>query len=95
MGWMVQGSNPSGGEIFHAVRLALRPTRSSVQSVPDVSQGKSSWNMKLTTLLLLLGCEWVGTIPPPLLCATIVMSSDDLYFFLIMNIIERIDNIYI
>ena len=96
MGWTVQRSNPIEGEIFHAGRPVLRPTQPSVQWVPGLSQGKSSWNMELTTLLLLLlGCEWVGAISPPLLCASIVMSWDDLYFCLIMSIIERIDNIYI
>jgi hypothetical protein len=94
MGWTVQGSNPSGGEIFHAVQT-------SPKAHPDFSAkgtrsflGEQQLHMELTTHLLLpLGCEWVGVIPPSHLCAS--MSWDDLYFFMIMNIIERIDNMYI
>jgi hypothetical protein len=48
--------------------------------------------MLLTThLLLLSGCKWVGAIPPPLLSAFIDISWDDLYFYMIMKITERID----
>ena len=37
-GWMVRGSNPSGGKIFRT--CALRPTQPPVQWIPGLSRGK-------------------------------------------------------
>jgi len=71
-----------------------KPIKPSVQWVPGLSRGKSSWNVVLITHLLVLCCENVGTILLPLLCVFIGMSWNDLYLYMIMKIIYRIDNIY-
>jgi hypothetical protein len=41
-GWMVRGSNPSGGEIFHPSRVALGLMQPLVQGVPGLSRGYSA-----------------------------------------------------
>jgi len=72
-----------------------KPIEPSVQWVPGLHRGKRSWNVVLIThFLLVLGCEWVGTILLPLFCVFIVMSWNDLYLYMIMKIIHRIENIY-
>jgi len=56
-------------------RLAPRPTQPSAQRVIRSFPGvKLSKHCTDTQLLVVLGCEWVGTIPPSYLSACIDMS---------------------
>ena len=50
MGWMVLGSKPSGGEIFHTLPDRPRETTEPLtQWVLDLSRGVNGWGMALTT----------------------------------------------
>jgi len=57
-----------------------------------LSWGQSGQNMELTTNLLLVpGCQWVGAIPLPSLCAFIGISWGDLYLH-VYNILHTQKN---
>jgi hypothetical protein len=80
----VLGSNPSRGEIFHAhPDQSPRPTHPPIQWILDLS-----WQLKQ------LGCgadhpppsstkgvNVLGALPLPPLCACVIMSWGDLYFY--------------
>jgi hypothetical protein len=74
-GWMVQGSNPGGGQIFHAIQAG--PEKHNTVSYTEGTRsfpGVSGQGVVLTTHHLLVpGCKWVGVILLSTLCACIVM----------------------
>lgn len=74
MGWTVQGLDPGGGQIFHAIQTGPEdPNPASCAMGPGSLPGVSGWSVVLATHLLVPGYKWVGAIPPPTLCACVVM----------------------
>jgi hypothetical protein len=87
---MVQGSNPSGEQIFHT-HLDQAPktypasymvdTRSSL-GVKQLGHGADRPPHSS------IDCEWVGSIPLPPLCTCTGMTWNDLYHYPYLHILE-------
>ena len=83
LSWAGQSGNQIlvGARFSLLSRFAPGPTQPPVQWILVLSRGYIGQSMVLITHLV-LGCEWVRTMPPPPLCAAIGMSSGDLYLYL-------------
>jgi hypothetical protein len=54
-----------GVEIFCAPVTGPKPTQPPAQAVPGLSRGKGGQGVVVTTQLLMPGCQWVASVPPP------------------------------
>ena len=73
MGWTIQGSSPGGGEIFRNLQTGPEAHPVCYIMVTGSFQGAKRPEHG-ADLPLASGCEWVGTIYPPFLCACPGMS---------------------